>query len=161
MAAYIVTLALRHTLKYMSIKADTIERYLNAVEKQSIPYKIINPSLNFMGKISHFIDAIIKESNRWEEMPNRKEPLIEDMLLYIIDKANDEDSDNSIYHAMADWLIMGIQTGCRKSEWLQDKTELNKTKDLHKNIDGLPTTFTMNDFQFKGKNSNNLHVVCK
>ena len=114
-----------------------------------------------MGEISHFIDAIFKESNRWEEMPNIKEPLIEGMILYIIDKENDEDSDNSIYHAMADWIIMCIQKGCRKSEWLQDKTELNKTKDLHKNIDGLATIFTMNDFQCKGKNSNNLYLVCK
>ena len=161
MASYVVTLALGHTLKCMSIKADTMIRYLNAAEELSIPKNIINLSLNFMGKRSHFIEAIIKESKRWEEMPNRKEPLTEEMILYIIKKSKEEDNDNGIYHAMADWLIMGIQTGCRKSEWSQDKTELNKTKDVHKNIDGSTTAFTANDFQFKGKNSNHLHVVGK
>ena len=83
------------------------------------------------------------------------------MILYIIDKAKNEDNDNGIYHEMDDWLIMGIQTGCRKSEWSQDKTELNKIKDVHKNIDGSTTEFTENDFQFKRKNNNHLHVVGK
>ena len=83
------------------------------------------------------------------------------MILYIIDKAKNEDNDNGIYHEMDDWLIMGIQTGCRKSEWSQDKTELNKIKDVHKNIDGSTTTFIANDFQFKRKNNNHLHVVGK
>ena len=62
---------------------------------------------------------------------------------------------------MADWLIMGVQTRCRKSEWSQDKTELNKTKGVHKNIDGSAIVFTMNDFQFKDNNSNHLHVIGK
>ena len=56
---------------------------------------------------------------------------------------------------------MGIQTGCRKSEWSQDKTELNKIKYVNKNIDGSTIAFTTNDFQLKGKNSNHLHVVGK
>ena len=64
MASYVVTLALGHTLKCMSIKADTMIRYLNAAEELSIPKNIINPSLNFMGKRSHFIEAIVKESKR-------------------------------------------------------------------------------------------------
>ena len=50
MAAYTVTLALGYTLKCMFIKADTVSKYLNTVEELSITYKIINPSLNFMGK---------------------------------------------------------------------------------------------------------------
>ena len=53
--------------------------------------------------------------------------MTEYMKLHIIDKKNDEDNDNNIYHAMADWLIMSIQTGCRKIEWSQDKIDLNKT----------------------------------
>ena len=44
MASYVVTLALEHTLKCMSIKAETMIRYLNAAEELSIPKNIINPS---------------------------------------------------------------------------------------------------------------------
>ena len=60
MATYVVTFTLGHTLKCMSIKADKMGRYLNAAEELSIPYKIISPSLNFMGRRSHYIEAIIK-----------------------------------------------------------------------------------------------------
>ena len=48
MDSHVVTLALGHTLKFMSIKTDTMIRYLNAAEGLSIPKTIINPSLNFM-----------------------------------------------------------------------------------------------------------------
>ena len=83
------------------------------------------------------------------------------MVLYIIDKSNQEDKENGIYNAMTDWLIMVIQAGYKKIEWSPDKTELNRTKDVHKNIDGSDTVSTINNFQFKGNNSNYLHVVNK
>ena len=102
MSSYVVTLALGHTLKYIPIKADTMGRYLNATEELSIPQKIISPSLNLMGKRSHFIETITKESKRWEQIPNRKEPLTEDMIFFIIDKIMNEDNDDGIYHAIAD-----------------------------------------------------------
>ena len=79
------------------------------------------------------------------------------MILYIIDKLNQKDKEYGIYN----WLIMVIQTGYRTIEWSSDKTELNRTKDVHKNIDGSDTVFTMDNFQFKGNNSNHLHVVNK
>ena len=62
---------------------------------------------------------------------------------------------------MANWFIMNIQTGCIKSEWSQDKTDLNKIKNVHKNIDGSSTTFAMNYIQSKGKNINPLRLVGK
>ena len=129
-ASYTVTLTLGYTLQCLFIKVDTMGKYFNAAEELSFPYEIIGPSLAFTGKWSHFIDAIIKESKRWEEIPNRKEPLTEDMILHIINKVNNEDNDNGIYHTMVDWLIKGTQTWYRNIEWYQDKTELNK-KNIH------------------------------
>ena len=96
MASYTVTLTLGYTLKCLFIKVDTMGKYLNAAEELSFPYEIIGPSLDFTGKRSHFIDAIIKESKRWEEIPNRKEPVKEDMILYVIDKSNNKDNDNGM-----------------------------------------------------------------
>ena len=122
MDSYTIILALGYTLKCMPIKVDTMGKYLNAVEEVCIPYKTISPALKFMRLRYHFIDEIIKESKRWEEILDEKEPLINDMILHIIDKAKDEDNDNGIYQSMADWLIMYIQTGCVKIEWSQDKT---------------------------------------
>ena len=110
MDSYTIILALGYTLKCMPIKVDTMGKYLNAVEEVCIPYKTISPALKFMRLRYHFIDEIIKESKRWEEIPNRKEPLTEDMILHIINKVNNEDNDNGIYHTMVDWLIKGTQT---------------------------------------------------
>ena len=59
-------------------------------------------------------------------MPNRKEPLTEDVILHIINKANDEDNDNGIYHAIVNWLIMDIQSGYRKNIGLKIKQTLIK-----------------------------------
>ena len=131
MTYYTVVLALEQTLKCLSIKADTMGRYLNAADELSIPHKIISLSLDFMKKIplhrgNH---QRIKKKGRYTK---QKEQLTEDMILHIINKVNDKDNDNGIYHAMTHWLIMGIQTGCRKSKWSQDKTKLNKIKYLHK-----------------------------
>ena len=50
MASYVVTLALGHTLKCMSIKADTMIRYLNAAEELSIPKKHYQPIPKLHGK---------------------------------------------------------------------------------------------------------------
>ena len=97
MDSYTVILALGYTLKCMPIKIDTMGKYLNAVEEVCIPYKTISPVLKFMRLRYHFIDEIIKESKRWKEILDEKEPLINDMILHIIYKAKDEDNDNGIY----------------------------------------------------------------
>ena len=80
------------------------------------------------------------------------------MVEYIIDKVitlNDLNPHN-LYTAIADWLILGEQTGFRRKEWAQDTTYLQKYNDIERNIDGTPAAFIMNDFVFKGKN--NKHI---
>ena len=96
MDSYTVILALGYTLKCMLIKVDTVGKYLNAVEEVCIQYKTISPALKVMRLRYHFIDEIIEESTRWEEILDEKDPLINDMILHIIDKAKDEDNDNGI-----------------------------------------------------------------
>ena len=96
MDSYTVILALGCTLKCMLIKVDTMGKYLITVEEVCISYKTISPALNFMRLRYHSIDEIIKESKRWEEILDEKDPLINDMILHIIDKAKDEDNDNGI-----------------------------------------------------------------
>ena len=50
--------------------------------------------------------------------------------------------------ALADWFILGMQTGMRKSEWCQDRYILQKTQKVLQNKDGSPSAFTFSDMVF-------------
>ena len=39
-----------------------------------------------MGKISVFIRDILREAQRWESMPNRREPITKEIVEYIMNK---------------------------------------------------------------------------
>ena len=83
-----------------------------------------------MGNISKYINDILKELKRWESVPNRREPVTKEMVEYIISKGKSMSKGNpdNLYSAMADWLILGEQTGFRRNEWAQDRTYLKNTK---------------------------------
>ena len=57
---------------------------------------------------------------------------------------------------MADWLIVGQQAGFRRKEWAQDRTYLQKNKDIERNIDGSSAAFILDDFQFRAKGDKRL-----
>ena len=49
-------------------------------------------------------------------MPNRREPLTKDMVVYILDKGSAMDSTDNLYTVMGDWLTLGLQTGARRQK---------------------------------------------
>ena len=85
-------------------------------------------------------------------MPNRREPLTKDMIVYILDKGSAMDSTDNLYTVMGDWLTLGLQTGSRRQEWAQDRTALQRSNHVDLNVDGSPTTFIESDFEFRGSN---------
>jgi hypothetical protein len=58
-------------------------------------------------------------------MPNRQEPLTVDMILHVYNLATRQGED-SLMAALRDWLIVGIYTGNRKSEWAQEHQNSKK-----------------------------------
>eukprot|EP00957_Ditylum_brightwellii_P056171 4258407-Ditylum_brightwellii.AAC.1 len=52
-------------------------------------------------------------------MPNRQEPATFEMILHMCKMAKKEHED-SCMAAFRDWLIVGINTGMRKSNWAQE-----------------------------------------
>ena len=151
MACYTAHLVSGQNLLCMSIKSGTVSRYLVAASELSLPAKMMNPCLDIMGKQSTYIKDILKESKRWEAIPNRKEPVTKQMIEYIIQKGKDLQKKNSdnIYSALSDWLVLGQQTGFRRKEWAQDRTLLKKDKDIQRNIDNSSSAFIMEDFEFR------------
>ena len=72
------------------------------------------PTLNLMGKESKFISDVLHELKRWEKMPNRREPVITEMIEFIVTKGKTYKDQDNIYSFMGDWLILGEQTGYRR-----------------------------------------------
>eukprot|EP00957_Ditylum_brightwellii_P023294 1757842-Ditylum_brightwellii.AAC.1 len=125
MAMYASYLALGHTLLVKSIKATTMMRYLKAAALLCEPGMLVSPLVSCCSKKSAWVEAIISEQRRWESMSNRQEPLTVDMILHVCNLATRQGED-SLMEALRDWLIIGIYTGNRKSEWVQEHQNSKK-----------------------------------
>ena len=86
MACHTADLGSGQNLLFMSIKSGTIIRYLAVAVDLSIPYNQMNPCLDIYGKWSKQINNVITEIKRWENIPNRREPVAKEMIEYISQK---------------------------------------------------------------------------
>ena len=162
MACYTADLASGQNLLFMSLKSSTIIRYLAAAADLSIPYNQMNPCLDMYGKRSKQINNIITEIKRWENIPNRREPVTKEMIEYISKKgeALSKSEPDNIYSALSDWLILGMQSGFRRKEWAQEHSYLKKHKDVQRNVDKSVSAFTIKDFEFRGSKNKRLNQNC-
>jgi hypothetical protein len=53
---------------------------------------------------------------KYETVPKRKEMISDSMFHYIADLAS-RTSEDSLIHAISDWIVLGSYTGFHKSEW--------------------------------------------
>ena len=86
MACYTANLASGENLLCKTIKSGTIIRYLSAAAELSIQLNTISPLLDITGKRSKYITDVLNEIKRWEQVPNRREPLTKSMINYVIKK---------------------------------------------------------------------------
>ena len=125
---------------------------MNAEAELFRTVNMINPCLDIMGNTSRYIRDIIKESKRWESIPNRREPVTQDMIEYIITKGKSiEENPDNVYPAFGDWLVLGQQARFRRKEWVQDCTYLKNHKDIQRKIDSSSAVFIVKEFEFRGK----------
>ena len=155
MACYAADLVAGENLLCMTLKAGTILCYLQAAAELSIPANMMNPCLDITGKQSKYIRDIITEMKRWESIPDRREPVTKAMVEYIFNKGMmiSKSNKDNLYAALANWLILGQQSGFRRKEWAQDRSHLKKFKDIQRNVDESPSAFIINDFEFRGSNN--------
>ena len=95
-AMYVVHLGMGHTLLAKSIKSETIRRYINEAGTSVLERRQIHqrkfPQVQFTwfhpcrnhgeSKAAPTITACLDEIKRWENMPNRREPLTIDMIYH-------------------------------------------------------------------------------
>jgi len=142
----------------MTISTTTLKKYLKAAGeiigvRTNFDHTVIDAAPAHHKKkseVSEMIRSVVKEHHRWEKMPNRREPITTKMVEFWIDRAKSADPD-SFVSAMADWMIIGIKTGMRKSEWAQD-TSIKTKSGFNENLDGSCRAFINDDFTLEREN---------
>ena len=82
------------------------------------------------------------------------------MVDYVLGRAQEyinAHRQDSLYIAMGDWMVMGLQSGFRKSEWAQDSASLRREHDVARNVDSTSKAFIQLDLQFFGAQDKHLH----
>ena len=156
MACYVATLASGHTIQCESIQVSTVSKYISAAKSLSISLQAMNPLINIYGENYQLIVDIINETERWESMYNRQEPLTKDTVHFLLKKYAALNLPDGKYAIMTSWFIITLQAGFRRIKWSQDATKLAATKSFQCNIDGSSSAFIQSDFQFCGLNDRRL-----
>jgi hypothetical protein len=137
LASYALSLALGDTIQQKYIASETLKRYVREAEKfiesertrasisrqyampSSQPrlgimwtHPTIRPGTNQREKI---IKDIIDEIVRWENVPNRRDPLTTDMIMALHELTN-PNTPHSEVQAIVDWFIIGIHLGFHLSK---------------------------------------------
>ena len=102
MVCYTAHLALGQTLLCCAIKTVTIKKYLKAATDLSIPFQMMNPTLDLLGKQSKYIGGILHEASRWESMTGHRKPLTKDMVIYLLVKGSKMSQADNLYTVMGD-----------------------------------------------------------
>ena len=153
-ALYALSLVQCNTLHATSIKSGTIKRYLHAAASLSTQANEADPRLNIYGKNSAPMQKVLQEQKRWEDMPNRREPVTPEMIECMWERCKNLPID-SLEYALFDWNVLGRYYGFRLSEWAQNKE--NKKKFPLPAVDGTPLAFVFQDFTFQGRQNRALH----
>ena len=126
MACYAVSLTSNETIYCRKIKSATVNLYVSDAAKLAILNNKPDLSKNQLNQKSTYITNVINEHKSWKSISNRREPLTYIMVDHLYHSAYPADSslpNDSSSAVLADWLILGMQTGMRKSEWYQDPSE--------------------------------------
>ena len=108
----------------------------------------MDPCIDEFGSRAPLLDVVLKEQQRWEQMPQRREPLTKSMVKAQHELLSVHDLGFfTLEAAMSDWLSLGIHTGARRIEWAQTSSSVSK---IERDISGLPRAFIMQDFKFYG-----------
>jgi hypothetical protein len=149
LALYAAHLATGSSLHCRSLKAGTIRSYLLDVAKFLGRFRDIDPRFRSTAdtKLAPAIAKVLAEVQRWESVPNRREPFTLEMQAFIAKAAADQQDDCCLMAALTDWTLCNLYAGCRGVEWMQtDSTNLHITT-YHKNRFGNAYAFTLQDVQ--------------
>jgi hypothetical protein len=160
MYMYTVGLTAGDTIQGGPIKTATIKGYLGAASAyiQSVGLRQTCPKEDpLTGKEHSKITRELHEFERWEKIPNRKDPLTKKMLATLANVMAPSTHTDSKENAFIDWCTVGLHMGYRRCEWASDKAAAtpedvtrceNACKDIYQCL--------LNDFQLLGANGKRL-----
>jgi hypothetical protein len=152
MAIYAMHLGTGHSLSSRVIKAGTIRRYLKdaADFSQHFDDQPMRDIRKPRGEthLAKIIDNVLKELQRWENVPNRREPYTPAMQLELLRRSLHDDI-LSLRAALADWFGVNLTAGCRLTEWAQEDGHAH-LYDPILNARGDPYAFCYDDVEFLG-----------
>lgn len=149
------SLLCRHiTVKSIRTYLQKVAIFLRLFHKEMLDPRFQFPNDKIMAKP---INSILAELQRYEKVPNKREPFTLEMLDFIKHQASLADPD-SLIAALADWFEIGLFGGNRLSEWAQDNGNSDPT---HPALDifGDTRAFLLQDFRFQGLDAKGRRVM--
>ena len=135
------------TIKQQLISYSTVILYLKDAGIFKKPHPIL-PSRNL--RYPPLLHSILHEFQRWQSIPNRRHPVTLNMIDYLFTLQQHKHPD-SYDCALYDWLVLGLHTGHRKSEWCQDTTSFRNSGSFSRSIKNTSTAFIAQDFRLSYK----------
>ena len=125
LALYAAHLGSGETLLHRAIRVGTVKRYIadiafifRRIHKVARDVRYANPH---DPKLCPELNAVFKELERYEKMPNRRDPFTPEMLHYQMKRAQELGHHGllSLLSAIADWSEVNLFIGARLTEWAQ------------------------------------------
>ncbi len=122
-AEYATHLCSGETIQCRAIRHGTVLSYLRDAAYFLKTKTGIDPRFELNDeKLADPIKKVTDEYQRWEKVPDRREPWTIEMQK-AFDEANRaieaDDKDDTLPSAIADWCALGLSTGFRLGEWAQ------------------------------------------
>ena len=149
---YAVSLLLGNSLKGIPIKVKTVRSYLQVAAGVIMNTPSLQPDPRYAQgrRPVEALEAILVFARSLEDQPNRREPLTLAMLLH--GGAPVSESSPAFLRkdaAIHDWLRLGLRTGFRASEWVQESSKDPRDHPPRKNRKGDPRAVCGMDFVFR------------
>jgi hypothetical protein len=159
LALYATHLATGSNLVCRSIKAVTISAYIHDVARFLSRFSNRDPRKEDPTRkdIAPCILAVTKEVQRWEKMPNRREPFTIEMLDSIITRCEELQPD-SFLPSFKDWAICGLYGGFRLSEWAEPEGHAALDRPLLDDFND-PKAFCLGDLELQDSNKKYLSLA--
>ena len=148
LAMFAIHLAMGNNVFCRRIQLGTIQAYIYAVAQIAgiVREGDIRKDNQLTQGAGKYLKAVYDELKRWEDEPNRREPITEEMVRLALKKALGI-SFTSLPSALADWYVAAIYGGFRCGEWAQTDTTRKFPTNPAKNARLDTQAFCLNDFR--------------
>jgi hypothetical protein len=118
MACYMVWLIHGHTINGVRIRYATLHGYIRQAMSLHNDRGLPNPH----GTDINYVKIMTNTVKKYESVPKCKEMISDSMFHYIADLSSCA-SEDSLIHAISDWIVLGSYTDFRKSEWCSNHSD--------------------------------------